>query len=149
MTTMREVNSGAREILLVEDNPADVRLTQEVLKENKVPTHMSIAEDGEKALAMLRKTGPYADAPRPDLILLDLNLPRMGGDEVLAAVKSDPALKRIPVVILSTSHAEADVLRSYDLHANAYVTKPVDLNRFIEAVKCVEDFWLGAATLPS
>ena len=136
------------EILLVEDNPGDVRLTQEALKEGKVLNQMDIASDGVDALAYLRRTGSHIHAPRPDLILLDLNLPKKNGREVLAEIKSDASLKRIPVVVLTTSSAEQDIFESYDLHANAYVTKPVDLIQFINIIKSIEDFWLTVVTLP-
>jgi CheY-like chemotaxis protein len=136
------------EILLVEDNPGDVRLTIEALREGKVRNHLSVAEDGEEALAFLRREGSYAHAPRPDLILLDLNLPRKDGREVLAEIKADPRLKTIPVVILTTSQADQDVARSYELNANCYVTKPVDLEQFIGVVQSIEDFWLTVVTLP-
>ncbi len=132
------------EILLVEDNPADVRLTQEALREGKVRNNLSIARDGEEALAFLRREG----TPRPDLILLDLNLPRRDGREVLKEIKSDPALRTIPVVVLTTSEAEADILKSYALHANCYITKPVDLDQFITVVKSIDDFWLTIVRLP-
>ena len=137
------------EILLVEDNPGDVRLTVEALKEGKVRNHLSVVRDGEEAMRFLRRTGAYVEAPLPDLILLDLNLPKMDGREVLVQVKADPRLRTIPVVILTTSHAEQDVLRSYDLHANCYITKPVDLDQFIRVVRTIEDFWLAVVTLPS
>jgi len=137
------------EILLVEDNPADVRLTIEALKEGKVSNHLSVACDGVEALEFLRKNGKYSDVPRPDLILLDLNMPRKDGREVLEDIKTDPDLKRIPVVIMTTSKAEQDIIKSYNLHANCYVTKPIDLDQFIEVVKAVEDFWLTIVTLPS
>jgi CheY-like chemotaxis protein len=136
------------EILLVEDNPGDVVLTREALRDTKVPTRLSVAADGEEALARLRRQGPFAAAARPDLILLDLNLPRLGGREVLAAVKADEQLRRIPVVVLTSSEAEQDVAASYDLHANCYVTKPVDLGQFLRVVKSIEDFWLHTARLP-
>lgn len=136
------------EILLVEDNPGDVRLTLEAMKENKMYINMHVVEDGEKAMAFLRRQGPYARVPRPDLILLDLNLPKKDGRQVLAEVKSDPDLKRIPVVILTTSAAEEDVLRTYDLYANCYVTKPVDLDQFIKVVRSIEEFWLSIVKLP-
>ncbi len=138
----------AIEILLVEDNPADVRLTIEALKEGKMKNRLSVARDGLDALAFLRREGAYADAPRPDLVLLDLNLPRMDGRELLAIIKRDEALRRIPVVVLTTSKAEEDILRTYDLHANCYVTKPVDLDQFIEVVKSIDDFWLAVVKLP-
>jgi len=137
------------EILLVEDNPGDVRLAQEAFKESKVRNNIYIAGDGVEAMEFLRKQGIYARAPRPDLILLDLNLPRKDGREVLAEVKQDPNLRRIPVVILTVSKAEEDVLKSYDLHANCYITKPIDLEQFLKVVKSVEDFWLTIVKLPS
>ena len=136
------------DILLAEDNPADVRLTQEALRDAKVCTNLSVVADGVEAMAFLRREGEYGDAPRPDLILLDLNMPRMDGRETLAEIKSDPDLRRIPVVILTISAAEQDILRSYDLHANCYVTKPVNLDRFMRIVKSVDNFWLTVAKLP-
>jgi two-component system, chemotaxis family, response regulator Rcp1 len=136
------------EILLVEDNPGDVRLAIEALRESKVRNNLHVARDGVEGLAFLRRQEAYADAPRPDLILLDLNLPRKDGREVLAEIKADPALHTIPVVILTTSRAEQDVLRSYELQANCYITKPVDLDQFITVVKSIEDFWLTIVTLP-
>ncbi len=136
------------EILLVEDNPGDVRLTQEALKEGKVRNKLHVVGDGVEALAFLCQEGEYADAPRPDLILLDLNLPRKNGREVLAEIKEHPNLRRIPVVILTVSQAEEDVLRTYDLHANCYITKPVDLEQFIKVVASIEDFWLTIVRLP-
>ncbi|GMV49915.1 MAG: Response regulator rcp1 [Nitrospirae bacterium] len=136
------------EILLVEDNPGDVRLTQEALREAKVINNLTIAKDGMEALAYLRRQGPYAHAPRPHLILLDLNLPKRDGREVLAEIKADESLKRIPVVVLTTSQDEQDILKSYNLHANCYVTKPVDLDQFIRVVRSIEDFWLGIVVLP-
>ena len=135
------------EILLVEDNPGDVRLTEETLKESALTHRLSTARDGVEAISFLRQEGIHRDAPRPDLILLDLNLPRKDGREVLAEIKSDRRLKLIPVVVLTTSDAEQDVLRSYDLHANCYITKPVDLDEFIDTVKAVETFWLGTVRL--
>jgi CheY-like chemotaxis protein len=137
------------EILLVEDNPGDVRLTVEALKEGKVRHNLRVAHDGVEALAFLRRQGAFADAVRPDLILLDLNLPRMDGREVLAEVKSDPDLKIIPVVVLTTSGAEQDIVRTYQLQANCYITKPVDLEQFITVVRSIEEFWLTIVTLPS
>ena len=137
------------EILLVEDSPADVRLTIEALRDAKVRNNLHVAADGEEALAFLRREGQHADAIRPDLILLDLNLPKKDGREVLEEVKADPQLRRIPVVILTTSEAEQDILRSYDLHANCYITKPVDLDQFITVVRTIEDFWLTIVKLPS
>jgi CheY-like chemotaxis protein len=136
------------EILLVEDNPGDVRLTVEALKEAKVINHLTVLEDGAEALTYLRRQGAYAEAARPHLIILDLNLPKKDGREVLADIKEDESLKRIPVVVLTTSDDEQDVLKSYNLHANCYVTKPVDLERFIKVVRSIEDFWLGVVVLP-
>jgi CheY-like chemotaxis protein len=136
------------EILLVEDNPGDVRLTIEALRDSKVHNQLNVARDGVEALAFLHREGAFVDAVRPDLILLDLNLPRKDGREVLAEIKADPALRTIPVVILTTSRAEQDVLRSYELQANCYITKPVDLEQFMTVVKSIEDFWLTIVTLP-
>ena len=136
------------EILLVEDNPGDVRLTQEAFKEGKVSNNLSVARDGVEALAFLRREGKYVGAPRPDVILLDLNLPRKDGREVLAEIKEDADLRRIPVVVLTTSQAEQDILKTYNLHANCYITKPVDLERFITVVKSIETFWLSVVKLP-
>jgi chemotaxis family two-component system response regulator Rcp1 len=136
------------QILLVEDNPADVRLTLEALKEGKIANIMNVAHDGVEALEFLRKLGKYASAPNVDLILLDLNLPRKDGREVLAEIKTDPDLKRIPVVVMTTSKAEEDILKSYNLHANCYVVKPIDFDKFIEVVKAIEDFWVSIVTLP-
>ena len=138
----------AIDILLVEDNPGDVRLTSEALHEAKVLNNLASVDDGVKAMAFLRQQGVYAQANRPDLILLDLNLPRKDGRQVLEEIKQDPGLKRIPVVILTSSKAEEDILRSYNLHANCYVTKPVDLDRFLEVVRSIEDFWLTVVKLP-
>lgn len=135
-------------ILLVEDNPADVRLTQEVLRETNLDFEMQLARDGEQAMALLRKQPPFESAKTPDLVLLDLNLPRKDGREVLAEVKADPDLRRIPVLVLSTSKAERDVLTCYELHANCYLTKPVDLDEFSELVKTLQSFWFGMAMLP-
>lgn len=137
------------EILLVEDNPGDVRLTREALRESKLHNNLRVAVDGVDALAYLRGEGAHAGAPRPDLILLDLNLPRKDGREVLAEIKADEHLRSIPVVVLTTSRAEQDVLQSYHLHANCYVTKPVDLEQFITVVKSIEGFWFSIVTLPS
>jgi two-component system, chemotaxis family, response regulator Rcp1 len=136
------------EILLVEDNPGDERLTREALKEGKVYSNLHWVKDGVEAMAFLRREGKHADAPRPDIVLLDLNLPRKDGREVLQDIKSDESLRRIPVVVLTTSKAEADVLRTYDLHANCYVTKPVDLEKFIVVVRSIDRFWLTVVTLP-
>ena len=136
------------EVLLVEDDPGDVLMTREAFEDNKVANQLHVVYDGTSALEFLRKQGEHADAPTPDLILLDLNLPRMDGREVLAEVKNDPALRQIPVVVLTTSEAEEDVLRSYDLHANAYVTKPVDFERFIEVVRKIDEFFVSVVRLP-
>ncbi len=145
-----ELDGAAKcvDILLVEDSPADVRLTQEALKEAKVRNHLYVAEDGVEALDFLRRQGRHGDAPTPDLILLDLNLPCKDGREVLAELKEDPNLRRIPVVILTTSRAEEDILRTYNLHANCYITKPVDLDQFMKVVRSIEDFWLTVVKLP-
>jgi two-component system, chemotaxis family, response regulator Rcp1 len=140
--------SRPAEILLVEDNPGDVRLTVEALKEGTVRNHLSVARDGEEALRFLRRGGPYAAAPVPDLILLDVNLPKLNGRQVLAQIKADQRLRSIPVVVLTTSRAEQDVRASYDLHANCYITKPVDLEQFIGVVRSIESFWLTVVTLP-
>ena len=143
------INGRPVEILLVEDNPGDVRLTQEALKDAKVRNNMHVAGDGEDAVAFLLQEGRYADAPRPDLILLDLNLPKKNGREVLSEIKSNADLMRIPVVVLTTSRAEEDILRAYDLNANCYITKPVDLDQFVRVVKSIEDFWLTIVKLPT
>ena len=136
------------DILLVEDNPGDERLTREALKEGKVYSNLHWVKDGVEAMSFLRREGRYKDVPRPDIILLDLNLPKKDGREVLQDIKSDEELKRIPVVVLTTSKAEEDVLRTYNLHANCYVTKPVDLEKFIVVVKSIDAFWLTVVTLP-
>ena len=136
------------EILLVEDNPGDVRLTIEALRDGEVHNNLNVARDGVEALAYLRREAPFTGAARPDLILLDLNLPRKDGREVLAEIKADAELKTIPVVVLTTSRAEQDVLRSYELQANCFVTKPVDLDQFIDVVKSIENFWLTVVRLP-
>ncbi len=143
------MNTQPIEILLVEDNPGDVRLTEEALKEGKVINRLSVVGDGVEAMAYLRKEGGYAEAVTPDLILLDLNLPRKDGREVLRDVKSDPALRKIPIVVLTTSKDERDILKSYDLHANCYITKPVDFEQFITVVRAIEDFWLTVVKLPN
>jgi CheY-like chemotaxis protein len=140
--------NGPIEILLVEDNPGDVRLTKEALKEGKVYSNLHTVKDGVEAMEFLRRQGKYSGVPRPDIILLDLNLPRKDGREVLEEIKSDASLKRIPVVVLTTSKAEEDVLRTYNLHANCYVTKPVDLEKFMVVVKTIDTFWLTVVTLP-
>lgn len=136
-------------ILLVEDNPGDARLTQEAMRDSKMLNLVHVVEDGVEAMAFLRREGRYREAPRPDLILLDLNLPKKDGRAVLAEIKVDPDLRRIPVVVLTTSRSEEDVLKAYDLHANAYVTKPVDLEQFMRIVALIDDFWFNVVTLPS
>ena len=136
------------EILLVEDSPGDVRLTQEALAEAKIRNRISVVNDGLEALAFLQHEGKYEDAPRPDLILLDLNMPRMDGRELLAAIKQKDGLKIIPVVVLTTSDADADILKSYELHASCYITKPVDLEQFITVVAGIEEFWFSIVKLP-
>jgi len=147
MMTSRE-NIRPIEILLVEDNPGDVRLTLEALKEGKVLNKLSIVKDGVEAMEFLRRQKKFSKTVRPDLVLLDLNLPRKDGREVLAEIKSDPDLRRIPVVILTTSRSEQDILKSYDQNANCYITKPVDLNQFMEVVQSIENFWLTIVQLP-
>jgi chemotaxis family two-component system response regulator Rcp1 len=144
----REKASAPVEILLVEDNPGDVRLTQEALQEGKVYNNLHWVKDGVEALDFLRREGRHSGAPRPDIILLDLNLPKKDGREVLLVIKGDERFKQIPVVILTTSKAEEDVLRSYELHANCYITKPVDLDKFIQVVQSIDRFWLTVVTLP-
>lgn len=136
------------EILLVEDNAGDARLAQEALKDSKIINHVSVVDDGVEAMAFLHRQGKYAKSPRPDLVLLDLNLPKKDGREVLGEMKAADALKRIPVVILTTSKAEEDIAKSYDLHANCYITKPIDLEQFMKVVKSIEDFWLTVVQLP-
>lgn len=136
------------QILLVEDNQGDIRLTVEAFREGKIVNSLSVARDGEDAMDFLRQEGTHANAPRPDLVLLDLNLPKKDGREVLQEVKSDPRLQRIPVIVLTTSDAERDVLLSYDLHANAYIRKPIDYNEFITAVRSIESFWFKIVRLP-
>jgi two-component system, chemotaxis family, response regulator Rcp1 len=136
------------QVLMVEDNPADVRLTREVFKEGKIMSTLNVVKDGVEAMAFLRRQRPYSRVRKPDLVLLNLNLPRMDGREVLSEVKTDPDLRRIPVVILTTSRAEEDVVKSYNLHANCYVVKPVDLDQFIGMIRLIERFWLMAVTLP-
>jgi CheY-like chemotaxis protein len=136
------------EILLIEDNPGDARLTKEALKDGKVKINLSIVYDGEEGTDFLYRRNKYTDAPRPDLIILDLNLPRKNGREVLAEIKNDENLKSIPVIILTMSQAEEDILRTYNLHANCYLTKPIDLNKFLDLVKSIENFWLTLVKLP-
>ena len=138
----------AIDILLVEDNPGDVRLTQETLTHSKMHNNVIVVSNGEQALEYLYRRGEYRDAVRPDLILLDLNLPKKGGHEVLAQVKEDPELKHIPIVILTSSKAEEDILKTYNLHANCYVTKPLDLEQFSTVVNAIESFWLSIVKLP-
>ena len=147
MTAPRE-SSLPIEVLLVEDDPGDVLMTQEAFEEHKVRNNLAVVNDGTDAIAYLRREGQYADAPRPDLILLDLNLPRVDGRQVLQAIKEDPDLRRIPVVVLTTSQADEDILRSYKLHANAYVTKPVDFERFIAVVRQIDEFFVQVVRLP-
>lgn len=142
-------NLRAIEILLVEDSPTDVLMTEEALKYAKVLNNLHVVENGVDAMAFLRREGAHAGAPRPDLILLDLNLPRKDGREVLADIKADPVLKIIPVVVLTTSKAEEDVIKAYGLHANCYVTKPVDFASFAEVVRSIEQFWFTVVTLPT
>ena len=146
MVSLERVNPI--EILLIEDSPGDVRLCIEALKEARVLNSMTVAADGVEAMALLRREGRYAASVRPDLILLDLNLPRKDGREVLAEIKADASLKRIPIVVLTTSQAEEDVVSAYDLHANCYITKPVDFRQFIKVVQSIEDFWLTVVKLP-
>lgn len=136
------------DILLVEDNPGDVRLTREALKDTSHPSRVHVVMDGEEAMVFLRRNGHHRDAPVPDLILLDLNLPRKDGREVLEEIKDDDALRKIPVVVLTTSEAEQDILKVYELHANCFITKPVDLDRFMQVVKTIEEFWFGVVKLP-
>jgi two-component system, chemotaxis family, response regulator Rcp1 len=147
---MKSIGTDAEpiEVLLVEDSPGDVRLTREAFKDAKVHVNMHVAEDGIQAMAFLKREGKHCNAPRPDMILLDLNLPKKGGREVLEEIKESPALKSIPVVILTTSASEADILRSYELHANCYITKPVGLAGFLEVVKSIDGFWLSVVKLP-
>ncbi len=143
-----ENGSKAIVILLVEDNPGDTRLVIEAMREAKLENYIHVVEDGIEAMQFLRHEGRFGDAPRPDLVLLDLNLPKKDGRAVLAEVKADPVLKRIPVVVLTTSQAEEDVLRAYDLHANCYITKPVDMEQFMKVVAQIDDFWVRVVTLP-
>jgi CheY-like chemotaxis protein len=145
----RAAEFGPVEILLVEDNPADVRLTREALSSDRLWNHLSVAKDGVEAMAYLRREGTFAEAARPDLILLDLNLPMKDGREVLAEIKADPNLMLIPVVVLTLSAVEEDILRTYGLHANCYIEKPVDLRQFMKVMKSIENFWLAIVKLPS
>ncbi|MDX2216671.1 MAG: response regulator [Oculatellaceae cyanobacterium bins.114] len=144
-----DTNGRPIEILLIEDNPGDVRLTREVLKDGKISNHLNVVEDGAQAIEFLCRTGRFIQAPRPDLILLDLNLPRKDGREVLAEIKLNQQWKRIPVIVLTTSQAEEDILKAYDLHANCYITKPIDLEQFIKVIRSIENFWLAIVKLPS
>jgi chemotaxis family two-component system response regulator Rcp1 len=137
------------QILLVEDNPGDVRLTQEAFKDGRIPVLMDVALDGEEAIFYLQRRPPYQTAPRPDLILLDLNIPKRDGREVLEFIKNDHSLRSIPVVVLTTSNAEQDISKTYSLHVNAYINKPVDFDKFFDIVQKIEDFWLMTAILPS
>jgi len=146
--TMPTESSLPIEVLLVEDDPGDVLMTQEAFDEHKVRNKLNVVHDGEEALSYLRREGDFADAPRPDLILLDLNLPRVDGREVLQVIKNDEDLRRIPVVVLTTSQADEDILRSYSLHANAYVTKPVDFDEFVRVIRRIDDFFVSVARLP-
>jgi len=143
-----DANATPIEVLLVEDDPGDVLMTREAFEEHLLNNRLSVVTDGTEAIDFLRRRGPYADAPRPDLILLDLNLPRRDGREVLAEIKGDESLRQIPVIVLTTSQADEDILRSYQLHANAYVTKPVDLDRFIAVVKHIDEFFVSVVKLP-
>ncbi len=145
---MHTSNTGPIEILMVEDNPRDARLAEEALKDSKINNNLYHVKDGVSAMRFLYREAEYAHAPHPDLVLLDLNLPRKDGREVLEEIKEDPELKLIPVVVLTTSEAERDLVRTYDLHANAYVVKPIDLDRFIEVVQAIEDFWFAIVKLP-
>lgn len=142
------MNVEAVEILLVEDSPGDVRLTQEALKDSKLFNNLNVVPDGVEAMAFLRRQEQYTNAPRPDLILLDLNLPRMDGRQVLQEIKNDESLKRIPVVVLTTSSNETDIFITYNLHANCYISKPVDFTQFINVVKSIEHFWFSIVRLP-
>ncbi len=144
----KHTNGKLIEILLVEDNPGDVRLTREALEEGKILNRLTVATDGVEALAILRRQGKHADAKSPDLILLDLNLPKKDGREVIAEIKQDPKLKHIPVVVLTSSKAEQDIIKTYNLGANCYVTKPVDLDQFLTMVKSIQKFWLCVVELP-
>lgn len=142
------MNEQELEILLVEDNPGDVVLTQQALRESRIPNHLSVVSDGPSALAFLAREGPFSHVPRPDVVLLDLNLPRLSGREVLQHIKQHQDWKRIPVVMLTTSEAESDVRDAYDRHANCYITKPMSFEPFIDVIRRIEDFWLGTARLP-
>ena len=145
---IEENNTNSIEILLVEDSPGDQRLTMEALKEGKINNNLYIVEDGEEAIAFLKKEAPFTSVPKPDLILLDLNLPKMNGQEVLEIIKADEDLKRIPVVILTTSQSDEDILNAYNLNANCYITKPVDFDQFIHVVNKIQEFWFTIVKLP-
>ncbi|OQA31976.1 MAG: Response regulator rcp1 [Betaproteobacteria bacterium ADurb.Bin341] len=146
---MKHAKTGRpAEFLLIEDNPGDVRLTREALNESKLRNNLSVVVDGLEALAFLKRESPYKAAPRPDIILLDLNLPRKSGLEVLAEIKADPMLQQIPVVVLTSSEAEKDIIASYNLHVNCYVSKPLDLDQFIKVVNSIESFWFTIVKLP-
>ncbi len=149
MTTLVQEAGKMINILLVEDNPGDVRLTEEAFRESKIRNQFHAVEDGVEALDFLHQEGKYADAPHPDVILLDLNLPRKDGREVLEEIKSDEKLQRIPVVVLTTSSAEEDIIRTYNLHANCYINKPVDLEQFLKVVQTINEFWLNIVVLPT
>lgn len=144
-----EHSSKPIEILLIEDNPGDVRLTQEILKDGRIFNNLNVVGDGVQAIEFLRREGHFLSAPRPDLILLDLNLPRKDGREVLAEIKSNPRWMRIPTIVLTTSQAEEDILKAYTFHANCYISKPIDLEQFIKVVRSIEEFWLAIVKLPS
>lgn len=145
---MYELNMSEVNILIVEDNPGDARLIKEVLNENKIYNKLYVAQDGAEALNFLHHKGEFSESPKPDLILLDLNLPKIDGREVLARIKSDDSLKKIPVVIMTTSQAEEDIVKSYSLHANCYIAKPLDFNQFVKVVKSIEEFWFTLVKLP-
>jgi two-component system response regulator len=145
---LRRIEAMRVDILLVEDNPGDVRLTKEALKDAKVLNDIYVARDGVEAMEFMHREGSFANVPIPDLILLDLNLPRKDGREVLAEIKKDPKLKHIPIVVLTTSKADEDIIKTYNLHANAYITKPVDINRFVEIMHALEEFWFTIVKLP-
>ena len=149
MKNPRSLFPRSTEILLVEDNPADIRLLREAFKEGGFSGHLNIVRDGEQAMAFLRQEGPYANSPRPGVIILDLNLPRKKGSEVLAEIKREKPLRQIPVVVLSTSTTQEDVAKAYDLHANCYIPKPIDLDKLVQIGKLIEDFWLSTAILPT
>lgn len=146
--TLRRNQNRSVDLLLVEDNPADIRLTEEALKDGPVRVNLSVAKDGVEAVEFLNRRGRFINAPRPDLILLDLNLPRKNGREVLAEIKADPDLRQIPVVVMTTSMSEQDIERAYELNANCYITKPIELDDFLGIVHSIEDFWLTKAMLP-